>query len=373
MAGPKLGTPHTPILQRATLVAQVRDILRDAIQQGTWSEILPGEIELSRKLQVSRMTLRAALEVLAREGWVTSSQGRRRHILKHRARYFRPQNNRIVIVTAVPLDRMRSLHLMHVDGLREKLALAGFELEVHVSPTCFSARPDAALAKLVNEKSAATWVLMNSTAPLQRWFMDRKSRCVIVGARHPGVSLPSIGTDYCALGRHAAGQFLRRRHRQLAVLLPHEEKAGHINTVAGFRAACDECAGAEVRVVRHDATPEGLRQCVAALLRGTSPTGILVSLPHFAVGTVTTLVALGVKVGRDVSVIGRDSDALLEFVVPTIARYAIDVPLFVQKLSRLVLTTVRGGAVSTRDTLLVPEFIAGDTLGDLSIQNTGRP
>ncbi|MBI4626890.1 MAG: hypothetical protein HY736_27170 [Verrucomicrobia bacterium] len=71
------------------------------------------------------------------------------------------------------------------------------------------------------------------------------------------MKLPSKGTDYVALSRHAVGQFLRRRHRQMAVLIPAEDKAGHTNTVAGFSAACGEVSGAEMRVIRHDGTPAG--------------------------------------------------------------------------------------------------------------------
>ena len=355
---------NPPLPQRMKLADQVCDILRDGIVQGLWSEFLPGEIELSSRLQVSRMTLRAALEVLAREEWVTSSRGRRRRILWRRTKRRAPRlNKRIVIVTAVPLDRMRSLHLVHVDGLRERLASAGFELDVHVGPVCFSPRPESALEKLVREKPATTWILMKSTARLQRWFMERRHPCVIVGARHPGVVLPSIGTDYHALGFHAAGQFLRRHHRRLAVLLPGEETAGDTNTVAGFRDACARYESAEMRIVRHDGTPAGMRRCLRTLLRGSVPTGVLVALPQFALGALTTLSVLGSRVGKDISLIGRDSDPFLEFVTPSLARYAIDVSLFVKEMSRLTLATARGGGVATNDVLLLPEFLDGETLG----------
>ena len=363
-----------PIPQRLNLVGQVRDILRDGIRRGTWTEILPGEIELCRTLQVSRMTLRAALETLARDGWVAASQGRRRRILRRKARPFTARKSkRIVLVSAVPVERMRFMHLLHVDGVREKLALAGFELEVHVSPACFSAKPEAVLSHLVREKPAAAWVLHNSTAPLQRWFMEQQRPCLIVGARHPGIRLPTIGTDYYALGRHAAGQLARRRHRRLAVLIPDEDKAGHANTVAGFRSACSKIDAAEVRVIRHDGTPAGLRRCLEQMMKDAPPTGVLVALPQFALGAVTMLSHAGVEVGRTVSVIARDSDPYLEYVVPTLARYAIDVPRFVQKLARILLLIVHGGIVPIRDTLLVPEFVPGTTLGNLSAQIASEP
>jgi DNA-binding GntR family transcriptional regulator len=47
--------------QRASLVAQTVEVLREAIAAGEWPQWLPGELELTDRLQVSRVTLRAAL------------------------------------------------------------------------------------------------------------------------------------------------------------------------------------------------------------------------------------------------------------------------------------------------------------------------
>lgn len=353
-----------PIPQRSTLVHQVRDILRDGIRNGLWREYLPGELELSRKLQVSRMTLRAALETLTREGWLSSSQGRRRRVLENKARRrAAPANQRIMLLTAVPIEGMGSLHMLQVDGLREQLAKAGFELEVHSGSALFSQNPGAALERLGREKPASAWVLQNSSAPLQRWFMERKLPCLVIGARHPGMKLPSVGTDYVALGRHAAGQFLRRRHRQLVVLIPADDKAGHINTVTGFSAACGEVAGAEMRVIRHDGSAAGVRHCLETMLKESRPTGLLVALPQFVLTAMSAFTNLGVRVPQDISIISRDGDWYLDYMVPPIARYVVDVPLFVQKITRTVLVIAGGGIAPARDKLLLPEFVPGETLG----------
>jgi len=355
------------IPQRSTLVHQLIEILRDGIRDGIWGENLPGELELSQKFQVSRMTLRAALDTLTREGWLSSSQGRRRQVLKKKTDNRSAQSNRrITLLTAVPLLGMRSLHMLQVDGLREQLAQAGFELEVQVSAACFSAKPEATLQRLRHEKPAAAWVLMSSSPPLQRWFMEQRLPCVLIGARHPGVKLPSVGTDYHALGKHAAGQFLRRRHLQLGVLIPTEEAAGHTNTLAGFRAACEQVPGAEMRVIRHDATPASIRHCLAKMLKSSPVTGLLVAIPQFVLTTLSFLISLGVRVPGDISIISRDGDSILDFMVPPPSHYMIDAPLFVQKVSRTVLVVARGGSGSSAEKLLLPDFVAGDTLGYLS-------
>ena len=66
------------LLHRKSLVSQTADVLRQDLQHGLWPGRLPGELELCQRLQISRTTLRAALEVLTREGLLSSSQGRRR-------------------------------------------------------------------------------------------------------------------------------------------------------------------------------------------------------------------------------------------------------------------------------------------------------
>lgn len=71
--------PQLP--QRASLVSQTAAALRAGIATREWTVHLPGENELCERLQVSRVTLRAALRQLTREGLVRSRQGSRREII----------------------------------------------------------------------------------------------------------------------------------------------------------------------------------------------------------------------------------------------------------------------------------------------------
>ena len=54
--------------QRKSLVAQTSMILRSGIIAGEWSGSMPGELELCRRLQVSRVTLRGAKAQHEKEG-----------------------------------------------------------------------------------------------------------------------------------------------------------------------------------------------------------------------------------------------------------------------------------------------------------------
>ena len=65
---------------RQNLVESAVQVLISRLDSGRWVGFLPGERALCEELQISRPTLRKALEVLEREGRVEVTQGRRRCI-----------------------------------------------------------------------------------------------------------------------------------------------------------------------------------------------------------------------------------------------------------------------------------------------------
>ncbi len=356
--------------QRESLVHQVAEIVRQGIADGVWTEHLPGELELCRKFQVSRATLRAAMELLTKERLVSSSQGQRRQVLNGATGPLVAQARTVRLLTAVPLESMGGGSMLLVDHLREQLAKDHVELELHVSAACFSRKPDKALLTQSRGKAAAVWVVMSAPASTQDWFMQRGLPCVLVGSPHEGVVLPSLDADFDEMGQHAARQFLSRGHRRLAVVIPKMEKAGDARTVAAFRAVCEQTPGARVRMIEHDSTPEGIQSSLSAALKTSPPTGLLIAHPRHVLTVMSYLTSLGLRVPRDMSILSRDSEPFLDFMVPTPARYVVAPDTFARRLSHLVLKMARGEPVPASAQLLMPRFVAGETLGRLPGQQT---
>src|SRR5690348_13507187 len=97
----------TEIPQRSTLVAQTAGILRRSIEQGEWATHLPGERALCERFQVSRITVRAALDTLRREGWIEGSKGRCNRIVPgSKSRKPIPQSKVIALLSPVPYHRL---------------------------------------------------------------------------------------------------------------------------------------------------------------------------------------------------------------------------------------------------------------------------
>jgi DNA-binding LacI/PurR family transcriptional regulator len=353
--------------KRSSLVAQTATILRESIQAGVFTDVLPGELELCERFQVSRVTLRAALLQLRREGWVKSHQGRRREIIRQPARQPAPAaSDRVVLLSPVSLEKMQATALFWVDALRDHLAAAGYRLEFHASQACSSVHPERTLESLLHRLRPAGWVLYLCNAPLQEWFSRRGLPAVITGSRHPQVELSSVDMDYAATCSHAAGLLAARGRRQLALLMPRSGHAGNLESERGFVEAGDKLKSQGVRTVvtHHDGSVGAVCRALDTLLEGPDPvSGLLVAKPAHVLTALTHLLRRGVTVPRQMSLISRDDDPMLEHVVPTITRYHTDPVLYARKVSRLVVDLVRNGVRRWHDSRLMPDMIRGETLG----------
>jgi DNA-binding LacI/PurR family transcriptional regulator len=335
----------------------VANRLRTRAMRSPWS------LALCEQLQISRSTLRRALAQLQAGGLIASEHGAGNRIV----RPARPAGTRasrlgVAVLTPEPLEALRPSQALWIDELRALLGERGCPLHVVQGRQYFRANPAAALARLVRQQPHGCWVLTLAGAGCQRWFAQHGVPCVVAGSCHAGIDLPFRDIDHRATCRHAAGILLGLGHRRLAFVAAATGLAGDLESEAGFfegvRGSPQTQASAVV--CRHGGTPAGIAGALQRLGSGrTAPTGLLVVNAHHGLAVISGLAALGRRVPAEISVISRDDDSFLSYLVPSPARYVTSPRAFARSLLPPVLALLAGGTVSQRVLRLMPEFIAG--------------
>ena len=226
------------------------------------------------------------------------------------------------------------------------------------------------LESLLRQLRPAGCVLAASTHKLQEWFSDQRFPCVIVGSGHPAVDLSSVDVAYRAVCRHAVGQFLARGHRRLTFLNLGVDAAGDLESEHGFDEAVTQARlpGVTAAIVRHDGTvPTICRKLDLMLRQQNPPTALLISRPGHVLTVMGHLLRRGLRVPQDIALISRDYDSFLAEMVPSVARYVASPGLMARQVSRIVVKMARDGWVKPRKSLIMPEFVEGETLGDRAV------
>lgn len=368
--------PPLASFRRVSVADQAYAVLRRAIQQGTFSDTIPGEHNLARHLGISRSSLRTAMAQLAAEGFIERANGVRARVRpQQRAR---GHSSPPVVCVVCPITRELLLRTQHpvVMEMHVLFATKGIGWEEAFDAKLDVPRPERQLQALVAGRRHVCWLLMACPAPIQRWFAQASVPALVVGSCVPGVNLPSVDTDYRALGWHAAGSMIKHGHRHIALMQHRQLLAGDMNTFEGVRSYVAKTAPATtVSQILIDSDFSNLRaRLTQALSVRQRPTALFCVRSTATVGSLVHLLRLGFRVPDDIALVSRDSHVLLDTVLPDITRYS-DVSLRQAKRTvRLAQALLAGQTLPPRPSLVMPSFIRGETLGPAPDKlKSGRP
>ena len=357
------------IPKRISLISETAWILRDGINKGFWKETLPGERELSDQLQVSRPTLRAALSLLQKDGMIRAVHGKRRLIFPVEEPPHLPQRRKIGLITHAPISQVSQMTFQLMMEVRHHLHQGGFDSEVFFAPSQDFRKCRAKLENFIEKHSVCCCLLMLSSEEEQKWIYDRGIPALVLGSSYPSAELPSLDVDYYSVCRHAAGIFLGRGHRRLALIRSDNRIAGDRTSVEGFMDGIAQSPHAEAHctVIRHRGMPTDLNRQLDLLLDSGEPrpTGIFTCRPLETLVVIMHLQKRGISIPEDISIIARDRDLFFDCLEPKIAHYAYSNDVICRRLTRLMLKLLGNGTIFTRGNLIHSELKDGESLRTL--------
>src|SRR4051812_29270660 len=155
-----------------SLPLQVAGRIAAEIAKGTWGGWLPGERTLAKNLQVGRKTLRKALAHLQREGALETRHGQGHRIVSSTASTADQDGSTVSVglLTSQALEHLRPFTALWVDELRSLLFGNGVRFETFTGQRFFTARPEKALGRLVQQNPQTCWILAHSNERIQHWF-----------------------------------------------------------------------------------------------------------------------------------------------------------------------------------------------------------
>lgn len=351
-----------------SLPDQVAEQIRAEIGRGLWTGWLPGERALSELLQVSRRTVRNALERLVRSGVVETVQGVGHRILDQKATGLPESPRELAVVLKEPLQALRPFTVLWLDELRARLARNGVDMDMLVGRRPFANAPSRALRRLTTQRPGRIWLLVGSNPAMQRWFKSSGLPCIFAGTPSVEYALASVDVDHRALCRHAVGKLWRAGHRRIAYLTSTSGHKGDEESEIGFQEGWMQLVGNQdpVRIHRFQTDTDHAARTIGRVFGSPDrPTGVVVGQSRYYLTLLSVLANMRLRIPGDVSALVRDNESHFRFLRPKPCAYECSPRRMAMAMQRLVMDWAAGKSPS-EPIRIMPEFIPGDSIAALS-------
>lgn len=304
--------------RREPLEVQVANYLKDRIREGEIQGALEGESALSARLGVSRTVVRAALAVLAAEGWLEEGgRGRARTVI-NRTNGQPKQNLRVGVLLEHSLGEEPNFIQYLYLSIMQELERAGY---TYVALSCSAGPGSRFNRKRIVDKIEASrvdaWIVGAVDRELLEWMSQRKVPVLALGGRCEGLPIASCYADLTAPMVETVDALVDAGHARCVMLAPTwRRKPVPGPTPAAFIRRMNERVGevsSSYNLPDWDDSPEGLERILESLFRVTPPTAIITLDPSHCVAALMFLGNLGLAVPRDVSLICTCPDPYLTF------------------------------------------------------------
>jgi DNA-binding LacI/PurR family transcriptional regulator/DNA-binding transcriptional regulator YhcF (GntR family) len=311
----------------------------DKIQSGEFpaGRMLPSERELALQYDLSRQTIRNAMDILDQEGWTVSHPGKGRFpasraIPPSRPGPTQPATHQIGLICHPSLlyDDIQPGH--PILGLKSALSSQGYTLSLSVATKDVKHRMYPVFPRWLKDNMMDGYILASAPPRVQERLARSAKPVVSLGYLWSDADIPSVEMDYREIHRLAIHHLVKKKWLPACNLVPREktleDKKYTGESIGGHLQGAKELGldPAQAEVMRHH---DSAFELVAALRRlfrrDTVPRSLVFSNGKFLTEALSYLEMKGIQPNRDIRLLVIDPSGIPQSALSQIARFEADV------------------------------------------------
>ncbi|MDW8104181.1 MAG: GntR family transcriptional regulator [Armatimonadota bacterium] len=305
---------------------QIYQTLKAEISDGHYppGSQLPTEMEIVHRFGVSRATVRHALELLRREGWVVRIPAKGTFVRQHEPPAAMPK-----LIALLALDVQLDFFGKIIRGAEQEAAAHGYKLLVR-STDNDAEKERQCLVELQSHVSG--FVIAPATGNQNHahygQLLVQGVPFVFVDRYLPEFNVDTVTSDNVQGGYLATRHLLELGHRRIGVISArkattcHERLRGYQQALEEFGVPYDPALVAHAMGRRRDGWDEYLHQgrvqAQALLQLPQPPTALFAMNDLLAVGALRYLREQGIRVPEEIAIVGYDGMELSDLVSPSL-------------------------------------------------------
>ncbi len=351
-----------------SLHVQLHNQLRRLIVSGRWhdGERIPTETQLSRHLDISRTTVRIALQRLEVERLIKRAAGRGTFVS------YQPQDQSASHSIGYMTNSFHNeIHSTLLSSAETELRSAGYQV---IFSNVASRVEQAGMLKQLLDEDVAGLIIWASASPTEemlsslREYQRRRIPIVFVDRPVDGIAADYVASDNFGGAYDLVTHLIELGHRRIVQMMPNLESLrpvderyrayvaaaqdSDLNVYAPWRIdSADRREFLETDIYR--LVGEGSEQVieqVVSLMNGVEPkpTAIVCINDILAIITISALQEIGYRIPEDVSVVGFDDISLASFIGVPLTTVSQNAHELGKVTSRLLLERLGGADIAPR-------------------------
>ena len=293
-----------------TIISWVQNMIRSGdLKEG---DRLPSENALCRQFQLSRQTVRHALEILEAQHVVVKIQGSGTYVGDGEKNRERPSYKNIAVISTY-FDYYIFPPTLY--GIENVLSKAGYS--TRLAFTNDSVHHEKTILKTILERDDVDGIIVepaksampNPNLDLYRQLRSRNIPILFFNASYPEPGMPCVRIDDVLIAEKATDLLIEAGHTKIAAILNAEDGQGHLRYTGYLKSMWKHHLKTDARrTILLDSDMIGnlktIEDYVLSCLEGV--TGVLCYNDELASQLLDLLEEKGVKVPEDLSIVGID-------------------------------------------------------------------